>query len=159
MLVLRLQIDKYPKSARFSGVHVQLHPQCRHAVRHECPSQLTSSLLAAPGAARFYRISKVVHLHNNGSARVHFEAKDSDAGDHNFETTFGPRTDTVVMVLYYSSLSQLQIRELPHYSALNLAAEMGGIMGLLFGVGIVNVITWMLKAVYLGRHSLRRMLT
>ena len=158
MLVLRLQLDKYPASARFSGVHVQLHSQCSHT-DGTCPSELSASLISAPGAARFFRISKVAHHYNNGSQTEHFEAKDSDAGDHNFEAMFGPRKDTVVLVFYYATLSQLLIRELPKYSWLNLSAEMGGIMGLLFGVGIVNVTTWLLKACFLGKHSLRHGLT
>ena len=144
MLVLRLQIDKYPASARFSGVHVQLHGRCRH-IHNECPEELASSLVAAPGAARFFRIEKVVHSLNNGSSMIHYEAKDSDAGDHNFEKMFGPRQDTAVLVFYYSALSQLHVTELPHYSFITLAAEMGGIMGLFFGVGFVNVVTWLLK--------------
>eukprot|EP00753_Platysulcus_tardus_P003321 PLAT12388.1.p1 GENE.PLAT12388.1~~PLAT12388.1.p1 ORF type:complete len:309 (+),score=93.19 PLAT12388.1:20-946(+) len=150
MIVLRINVALYPPHSRFSGVHVNLHNQCVRN-RGECPEELSSSLMAAPGTPRFYRMSRVVNEYLNGTKRVHFDARDSDAGDFDFEEKFGWRNDTIVLGFHYSTMSEMVIREMPPYSWMSLGSEVGGVMGLLFGIGIVNVISLLLKSCVLGK--------
>ena len=102
---------------------------------------------------------------------MHFEARDSDAGDFNFEKMFGSacvralapcarrsspragrRKDTVVLGFHYTSMSEMVIKELPRYTWLSLGAEVGGVIGFMFGIGIVNVIAGLIKSAFLGRN-------
>ena len=45
------------------------------------------------------------------------------------------------------------------FTLLSLASEVGGIMGLLFGVGAVNVLSHSLKAAAYGQRYINRILT
>jgi len=47
----------------------------------------------------------------------------------------------------FGFLSKLQFR----YTWFSLLAEVGGLMGLLFGVGIINIVTVVIKAGVLGK--------
>jgi hypothetical protein len=38
-------------------------------------------------------------------------------------------------------MSMMEAIEMPKYTWFNLLAEIGGLMGLLFGVGVINIIT------------------
>ena len=149
VIVLKLNIAKYKEHAKFSGVHINLHPQCDRR-KGECPDELSSSLLAAPGIPHFYRMSKHRHIHLNGTVQEYYDAKDSSSGDFKFEDSFGDRKDTVVMTFYYGSMSMTVVKELPRYTWFSMMGEVGGIMGLLFGVGIINVLGALLKSIILG---------
>ena len=154
VVVLKINVDKYnKKNARFTGVHINLHPQCIRA-NGECPAELSSSLLAAPGIPRFYRMSKHVHEFLNGTISEYYDAKESSSGDNNFHESFGDRKDTVVLTFYYASMSMTVVKELPHYTWFSMFGEIGGIMGLLFGVGIINVLGGLLKSFVLGKEYL-----
>ena len=154
VVVLKINVNKYDKkNARFTGVHINLHPQCLRA-KGECPEELSSSLLAAPGVPRFYRMSKHIHKFLNGTISEYYDAKESSAGDNNFHESFGDRKDTVVLTFYYASMSMTVVKELPHYTFFSFFGEIGGIMGLLFGVGIINVIGGLLKSFVLGTEYL-----
>lgn len=45
--------------------------------------------MAAPGQPMFYRMTKVVNEYLNGTTHVHYEARDSELGDFNFDKEFG----------------------------------------------------------------------
>ena len=154
VVVLKINIDKYDKkNARFTGVHINLHPQCIRS-KGQCPEELSSSLLAAPGIPRFYRMSKHVHEMLNGTVSEYYDAKESSAGNNNFHESFGDRKDTVVLTFYYASMSMTVVKELPHFTWFSMFGEIGGIMGLLFGVGIINVLGGLLKSFVLGKEYL-----
>lgn len=92
-------------------------------------------------------MKKIMFKFLNGTREASFEARDSDTGDINFEKLFGPRHDTVVLGFHYSTMAETLITEVPHYSYLSLGSEIGGIMGLLFGFGLVSVVTSILRYV------------
>lgn len=50
---------------------------------------------------------------------------------------------------HYSSLAETSIQELRPYTWLDLGAEMGGILGLIFGIGVVpifaDVVQWLAR--------------
>lgn len=60
---------------------------------------------------------------------------------------------------HYTSMSEMVIKELPRYTWLSLGAEIGGIIGFLFGIGIVNVIAGIIKAIFLGRPYVQKVFT
>eukprot|EP00499_Haloplacidia_sp_CaronLabIsolate_P001781 CAMPEP_0196783022 /NCGR_PEP_ID=MMETSP1104-20130614/12297_1 /TAXON_ID=33652 /ORGANISM="Cafeteria sp., Strain Caron Lab Isolate" /LENGTH=312 /DNA_ID=CAMNT_0042153271 /DNA_START=31 /DNA_END=966 /DNA_ORIENTATION=- len=154
MIAVGVNINRYPPREPFSGVHINLHEPCDRA-KDECPEELTSALMSAPGTPVFFRMTKVVNEYLNGTTHVHFEARDSDVGDHNFETVFGKANDTVVLGFHYMSMSEMVIKELPRYTWLSLGAEVGGIVGLLYGIGIVNVISGIIKSIFLGKSYVK----
>ena len=149
-VVLRVNIDQYPKHAKYSGVHIDLHAQCSRELG-ECPEELDSTLVAAPGSPRFFRMTKHHHRYLNGTMTEYYEAKDSASGDYNFENHFGSVKDTVVVTFLYADMSLMEATEMPRYTWFSLLAEVGGLMGLLFGVGIINIITVVIKATILGK--------
>ena len=51
-------------------------------------------------------------------------------------------------------MSMTVVKELPHYTWFSMFGEIGGIMGLLFGVGIINVLGGLLKSFVLGKEYL-----
>jgi hypothetical protein len=103
-VVLSINIDMYPKHAKYSGVHIDLHSQCDRQLG-ECPKELDSTLVAAPGSPRFYRMTKHHHHYLNGTVTEYFEAKDSASGDYDFERHFGAVNDTgIITVLAIQSL-------------------------------------------------------
>lgn len=65
-------------------------PQCDRR-KGECPDEMSSSLMAAPGQPMFYRMTKVVNEYLNGTSHVHYEARDSELGDYKFEEEFGDK--------------------------------------------------------------------
>lgn len=69
------------------------------------------------------------------------------------------RHNTVVLGFHYTSMSEMVIKELPRYTWLSLGAEVGGIVGFLFGIGIVNVIAGVIKAIFLGKSYVRKVFT
>ena len=111
-VVLRINIDEYPPHARYSGVHIDLHAQCDRALG-ECPEELDSTLVAAPGSPRFYRMTKHHHMYLNGTRTEYYEAKDSASGDYDFERHFGSVNDTVVVTFLYADMSLMEAREMP----------------------------------------------
>jgi len=139
-VVLKINIDMYPKHAKYSGVHIDLHSQCDREIG-ECPEELDSTLVAAPGSPHFYRMTKHHHHYLNGTIIEYYEAKDSASGDYEFTKHFGAKNDTVVLTFLYADMSLMEALEMPKYTWFSLMAEIGGLMGLLFGVGIVNILS------------------
>ena len=76
----------------------------------------------------------------------------SSSGDFKFANSFGDRKDTVVLTFFYSRLSLTVVKDLPRYTWFSMMGEVGGIMGLLFGVGIINVIASLLKSMIIGKE-------
>ena len=152
-LVLSINLNKYPKGAKYSGVHIDLHSQCDRALG-DCPDELESTIVAAPGSPRFYRMTKHRHMYLNGTSVEYYDAKDSASGDYEFSKHFGPEDDTVVLTFLYDDMSLMEVREVPQYTWFNMLAEIGGIGGLLFGVGIFQLISSLLKCVFLGKSHI-----
>ena len=59
--------------------------------------------------------------------------------------------NTVVLTFLYADMSLMEAIEMPKYTWFSLMAEIGGLMGLLFGVGVINIITMLIKMVLLGK--------
>ena len=55
------------------------------------------------------------------------------------------RNDTVVIAFTYQDLNVLVVKELPPYSLLTFLSETGGMLGLLLGTSIVNLIIFLLQ--------------
>lgn len=144
MISLRIKRKEYPPSSRFVGVHVSLHPQCHHG--KDCPEELSNVLMASPGQPKFFRMRRLTLQYLNGTSETQFEARDTISSVGDFEKSFGDREDTVVMGFHFSSLAETLITELPSYTLMDLGAELGGIMGLIFGTGafdvLLHVIRW-----------------
>ena len=111
-------------------------------------------MVAAPGSPRFYRMTKHHHSFINGTEAEYFTSVDSGSGDYNFRKHFGPVNDTVVLTFLYDDMSLMEIRDMPKFTWVSLLAEVGGIMGLLFGVGIINIVSALLKSLFLGKSYL-----
>lgn len=156
MIMLRIHRDKYPPTSRFVGVHVSLHPQCEHG--KTCPQELSNVLLASPGQPKFFRMRRLTQTFLNGTSDSQFEARDTVSGVSNFSEAFGDPDQTVVMGFHYGSMTETVISELPRYSLLDLGAELGGIMGLVFGTGAFDVMMHLLRWCA-GRGSLYHDLT
>jgi hypothetical protein len=144
MISLRIKRKDYPPTARFVGVHVSLHPQCQHG--KDCPEELSNVLLASPGQPKFFRMRRLTLQYLNGTSETQFEARDTISSVTDFNRSFGDTQDTVVMGFHFSSLAETLITELPSYNMMDLGAELGGIMGLVFGTGafdvLLHVIRW-----------------
>ncbi len=152
-VVLSINLAKYPSNTKYSGVHIDMHPQCDRSLGN-CPDELESTIVAAPGSPRFYRMTKHRHLYLNGTSVEYYDAKDSASGDYQFAKHFGPEDDTVVLTFLYDDMSLTEVREVPRYTWFNMLAEIGGIIGLLFGVGIFSIISSLLKCFFLGKSHL-----
>jgi hypothetical protein len=145
MIALRINRKEYPPSTRFVGAHISLHPQCSHGEGGTCPEELSNVLLASPGQPRFFRMRRITLEYLNGTFETQFEARDTDSSVADFEGFVGSAWDTVLMGFHYSSLAETLITELPAYSVAQLAAELGGIIGLLFGFGGIDIIIHMVR--------------
>ena len=157
-IVLSINLRKYPKDAKYSGVHIDLHSQCDRSLGN-CPDELESTLVAAPGSPHFYRMTKHRHIYLNGTSVEYYDAKDSASGNHGFQKHFGPIDDTVVLTFLYDDMSLMEVREVPQYTWFNMFAEIGGIGGLLFGVGIFQLISIVLKCIFLGKSHINSFFT
>lgn len=69
MVALRIHRDQYPPSARFLGVHVDLHPQCSHE-HGDCPEELSNVLIASPGTPKFFHMRRLTLQYLNGSTQT-----------------------------------------------------------------------------------------
>lgn len=141
MLIVSLSInfDKYPPGSFLSGVYITLHSQERTA-------HLSSGLLASPGEIFLVRLKKSVNEYLNSTTSVEsFDAKISTLGDQLFESKWGPKNDTIVLAFTYQDLDVMIVRELPPYNTLSFLSETGGVLGLLLGTSLVNLIIFLIQ--------------
>ena len=140
LVAVRIHREDYPERTRFAGVHINLHPQCSHAKGGDCPEELSSVLLASPGRPKFFHMRRITLKYRNGTTEAQFEARATDAGALDFARSFGPEDDTVVVGFHYLTMAETLVTELPKYTLLDLGAELGGITGLLFGTGFIELV-------------------
>lgn len=138
IISVNIGIQDYPKSALTSGVHIAFHSQ-------GSKTGVDYGLMAAPGQLFIVRLKKTVNEYLNSTSYETFDGKISPMGKHNFESTFGLRNDTVALAFLYEDLNVLIVRELPPYSFMTFLSETGGMLGLLLGTSLVNLVVFLLQ--------------
>ena len=118
-----------------NGVIVALHSQNKKPNIHS-----ESTIIASPGKIVMLRLKKITNEYLNMTSVESFEAQTTDLKSVNFEENWGLKNNTVVIALSYQNLSVMVIRELPPYQILSFLSEMGGIIGLLLGTSLVNLL-------------------
>jgi hypothetical protein len=142
MLIISLSINitSYPRGSFLSGVYISLHSQDKSAPTGH------SALLASPGEIFLVRLKKSVNEFLNSTTSIEsFDAKISTLGSYNFESSWGYKNDTVVLAFTYQDLNVMIVRELPPYNILTFLSETGGVLGLLLGTSIVNLIIFLIQ--------------
>jgi hypothetical protein len=138
IISVNINIDKYPVKSLSSGVHISLHSQ---GVR----SDVLYGLMASPGEVYIIRLKKTVNEYLNSTSVESFDGKISTLGAYNYEKNWGEKNNTVVLAFTYQDLSVMIVRELPPYDVLTFLSETGGVLGLLLGTSIVNLIVFLLQ--------------
>jgi hypothetical protein len=133
-----ININKYSNSSFLSGVYINLHSQERF-------SSPGSGLLASPGEIFLIRLKKMVNEYLNNTHVESFDAKVSTLIDHDFEMKWGPKNDTVVLAFMYQDLDVMIVKELPPYNILSFLSETGGVLGLLVGASIFNLVFFIVQ--------------
>lgn len=138
VIAISIDIDKYPTNLFTSGVQIYLHSQ-------NSPATSSSGLFVSPGQLKLVRMKKTINVYLNGTIIESFEGKISSQGDIGFEKQWGDRNDTVVAAFLYQDLDVIVVRELPPYDILAFLSETGGILGLLLGTSLVNLLIYVLQ--------------
>jgi hypothetical protein len=134
IISLSLNIKDYPVTSLFSGVSILLHSQDKQPA-------MDGGLLASPGDIFLVRLKKNINEYLNSTTPIDsYDAKISTLGDQNFEKKWGPKNDTIVLAFTYQDLNVMIIRELPPYTIFTFLSETGGVLGLLLGTSLVNLI-------------------
>jgi hypothetical protein len=138
IISMKIGINEYPKTSLTSGVHISLHSQ-------NSKSEIDYGLMASPGELFLVRLKKTVNEYLNSTSIESFDGKISTMGDHNFEENFGLKNDTVALAFVYEDLNVMIVRELPPYDILTFLSETGGVLGLLLGTSLVNLVVFLLQ--------------
>jgi len=79
------------------------------------------------------RLKKVVNEYLNNTSTESYDSKISTIGSLNFENSWGPKNDTVVMAFTFQDLHVMIIRELKPYTILQYLSETGGVFWFFVG--------------------------
>ena len=135
---IRINIDKYPKNSTTNGVMVSLHSQ-KMKIGNDF------NIIAAPGEVFLVRLKKNVKEYLNSTIIESFEGKVSSMGKYNFNSNWGNQDDTVVLSFTYQDLNVMIVKELSPYTLFNFFSETGGVLSLLLGSSILNLIIILLQ--------------
>ena len=135
---LHINIDKYPKNSTTNGVMVSLHSQ-------KTPVGNDFNIIAAPGEVFLVRLKKTVKEYLNSTIIESFEGKMSSMGQYNFNSNWGKQDNTIVLSFTYQDLNVMIVKELSPYTLFNFFSETGGVLSLLLGSSILNLIIILLQ--------------
>lgn len=135
---IKINIDRYPKNSTTNGVMVSLHSQ-KMQIGNDF------NIIAAPGEVFLVRLKKNVKEYLNSTIIESFEGKLSSMGKYNFNANWGNQDDTVVLSFTYQDLSVMIVKELSPYTLFNFFSETGGVLSLLLGSSILNLIIILLQ--------------
>jgi len=91
------------------------------------------------------RLKKTINEYLNNTTIESFDGKISTIGDYNFQENWGNKNDTVVLAMTYQDLNVMIVKELPPYDVLTFLSETGGVLGLLLGTSLVNLIVFLIQ--------------
>lgn len=128
-----------------NGAIVSLHSQGSKA-------NISNGIIISSGSMMMLRLKKVVHEFLNMTSIETFQAQTSDLTTLNFESNWGMRNETLVVALSYEDLNVNIIRELPPFTFMSFLSETGGIIGLLLGSSLVNVLIGLIQWIW-GIHK------
>lgn len=129
-----------------NGAIVSLHSQGSKA-------NISNGIIITSGSMMMLRLKKVVHEFLNMTSIEAFQAQTSDLTTINFETNWGPKNETLVVALSYEDLNVNIVRELPPFTFMSFLSETGGIIGLLLGSSLVNVLIGLIQWIWGIRKS------
>ncbi len=138
IISVKINIKDYPSNSLTSGVHISFRTQGSNI-------DGGSGLIASSGQVTLIRLKKTINEYLNNTTTETFEGKISNIGDYNFVENWGNKNDTVVLALTYQDLSVMIVKELPPYDILTFLSETGGVLGLLLGTSIVNLIVFSIQ--------------
>lgn len=138
IISVKINIKDYPSNSFTSGVHISLHTQGSNI-------ESGSGLIASSGQVTLIRLKKTINEYLNNTTIESFDGKISTIGDYNFEENWGNKNDTVVLALTYQDLNVMIVKELPPYGILTFLSETGGVLGLLLGTSLVNLIVFLIQ--------------
>lgn len=138
IISVNIGIKDYPQKSLTSGVHISLHSQGSR-------TEVDYGMMASPGELFLVRLKKTLNEYLNSTSAESFDGKISTLGTHNFEENFGVKNDTVALAFTYEDLNVMIVRELPPYDILTFLSETGGMLGLLLGTSLVNLIVFLLQ--------------
>jgi hypothetical protein len=138
IISVKINIKDYPLNSFTSGVHISLHTQTSNI-------DSGAGLIASPGQVTLIRLKKTINEYLNNTSIESFDGKISTIGDYNFEDNWGPKNETVVLAISYQDLNVMIIKELPPYDIMTFLSETGGVLGLLLGTSLVNLIVFLIQ--------------
>lgn len=138
IISVKINIKDYPSNSFTSGVHISFHTQGSKA-------DSGSGLIASTGQVTLIRLKKTINEYLNNTTIESFDGKISTIGDYNFEENWGNKNDTVVLAMTYQDLNVMIVKELPPYDVLTFLSETGGVLGLLLGTSLVNLIVFLIQ--------------
>ena len=139
IISVNINIAQYPESSFLSGVYVYLNEQEKINLNN-------FGLLASPGEVYLIRLKKSVkEFLNSTNNEENFEMKISTLTSNNFENLYGDKNDTIVLSFLYQDLNVLFVKELPPYDIYSFLSETGGLIGLLVGASLVNLLIFLLQ--------------
>lgn len=139
MLIISVKINTkdYQKDFIANGLMISLHAQNKFDSNFD--------FTVSPGEIYLIKMKKKEKEFLNSTIKEEFEGKINVLGSFNFEEKWGQRNDTVVVGFTYQDLNVDQIKEMAPYSILNFLSETGGVLSLLLGSSILNVIIILLQ--------------
>ena len=138
IISVKINIKDYPKNSFLSGITMTLHTQGTSVEKQE-------SIAISPGEVFLVRISKVVYEKMSSNNVDKYDTKVSTMGDLNFKENWGEKDNTVVVAFKFDDLNVMVVRELPPYNILTFLSETGGVLGLLIGTSLVNLIMFLFQ--------------
>merc|ERR1712032_490266 len=138
IISVKINIKDYPSNSFTSGVHISLHTQASNM-------ESGAGLIASPGQVTLIRLKKTINEYLNNTSIESFDGKISTIGDYNFEDNWGSKNETVVLAMTYQDLNVMIIKELPPYDIMTFLSETGGVLGLLLGTSLVNLIIFLVQ--------------
>lgn len=138
IISVKINIKDYPSNSFTSGVHISFHTQGSNV-------DSGSGLIASTGQVTLIRLKKTINEYLNNTTIESFDGKISTIGDYNFEENWGNKNDTVVLAMTYQDLNVMIVKELPPYDVLTFLSETGGVLGLLLGTSLVNLIVFLIQ--------------
>jgi len=138
IISVKINIKDYPSNSFTSGVHISFHTQGSN-------NDSGSGLIASSGQVTLIRLKKTINEYLNNTTIESFDGKISTIGDYNFEENWGNKNDTVVLAMTYQDLNVMIVKELPPYDILTFLSETGGVLGLLLGTSLVNLIVFLIQ--------------
>jgi hypothetical protein len=129
IISVSINIHNYPANSFLSGVYVYLNEQEKINLHN-------FGLLASPGEIYLIRLKKSVKEYLN-----------STNNEENFDMKISTLTsnDTIVLAFLYQDLNVLFVKELPPYDIYSFLSETGGLIGLLVGASLVNLLIFILQ--------------